>query len=266
MFADIHNHLLPGLDDGPDSWETTRGMLRIAAEEGIRHLACTPHCTNGGRGWDPGRYQEYLDRAREMVRDEELEIVLYPGCELYMDPGNRDSLSQGRARTLNDSRYLLLELPPVLPLDFLASHVLGLQMEGYVVVLAHVERYPVFERKPGVLRELVASGVLLQVNAASLTGGPPGTRRWLRKLLLDRMLHVVATDAHGDTWRPPRMREASAWIEKTAGSGEARRLCLENPLCILEDRELDIGEPATLPPVRSLLNRSLWNDRRQTGN
>ena len=108
-FIDVHNHILPGVDDGACNMEDTIAMLQIAYDEGIRTIICTPH-HHPRRGCES---IETLQKTYQLVKQEidklQLDIELYLGCEIYFDDEVIDNLKQGNILTMNNTKTILLE-------------------------------------------------------------------------------------------------------------------------------------------------------------
>src|SRR6478736_815024 len=113
---DLHNHILPGLDDGAADVSVAIGMAKMAVDEGTTVLACTPHIL-------PGLYHNRGDLIRREVA--KLQQVL---------------TREGRLLTLADSRYVLIEPPRHVYPARLAEALFSLRVAGYVPILTHPER------------------------------------------------------------------------------------------------------------------------------
>lgn len=230
---DIHAHILPGIDDGARDWEETRTLLRIAADQGIDHIVATPHFS---RKRDPEALRElYRQACRE---SEAVGIRLSLGQEiLYFEELPR-YLEEGRALTLAQSRYVLVEFHPQDGYTRLCRAVRDLVQAGYFPVLAHVERYPCL-RKEGRTAELIQSGAYLQINADSLLGGIFDRQFvWCKRETMNKRVHFIATDMHRADSRPPHLGKVSERMAKLDKKGQTERLFADNPRCILEDRML----------------------------
>ena len=44
---DIHTHILPSIDDGPETVEESIEICKAAANDGIKKIVATPHSNNG---------------------------------------------------------------------------------------------------------------------------------------------------------------------------------------------------------------------------
>lgn len=242
---DLHCHLLPGIDDGPEDLGGALAMAQLHVRAGVRTVAATPHVS-----WDMPTEAAAIDRRLADVRaalaaaDIPLEVVR--GAEIDVHQAVRLTDEQLRALALGGGPWLLLEAPlrRGVGLAPVAHALLG---RGHRVLLAHPERSPLLQRDPDGLRELVRAGAATQVTAASFAGafGRP-VRDYAERMLEAGLVHSVASDAHDARRRPPGIAEplAAAGLEELTPL-----LAQEVPAAILA------GDP--LPPVPA------WRRRRR---
>src|SRR5271167_3314893 len=108
---DIHHHLLPGLDDGATDMDTSVAMARLAVDDGITHVVCTPHA-NDLYAFDPAANAERLASLRTRLAAEEIPLTLGLGCDLHLSYENIQTARTDPARfSINGRSYLLVELP-----------------------------------------------------------------------------------------------------------------------------------------------------------
>jgi protein-tyrosine phosphatase len=234
--VDIHCHILPGIDDGPESWEMTAEMCHIAAQDGITHIVATPHC-NDDFLYDRDRYEELLG---ELYDTAEARLGFSIGCDFHFSHENIcDALAHPRRYTIGESQYLLVEfsdlnIPPGAKQDLLS-----LSGSGIVPIITHPERNDVLLRKPELVIEMVEQGCLVQVTANAVTGFWGNRSQKMAKWLLMReAVHVVASDAHDPRYRKPVLSEARAAIAGLAGDEVADALVTHNPAAIVDGKSL----------------------------
>src|SRR5918992_5111121 len=166
---DLHAHILPGLDDGPESLEAALAMARVATAAGTRAMATTSH-VNRLFGLEPDDLAAARAALAERLREDSIELELLAGGEIA--PGRLPELDDGRLSefALGGGPYVLLECP-FSPVDGrLDAMVDDLQRRGFQVLLAHPERSPTFQRDPARLDRLVKRGALAQVTTGSFAG------------------------------------------------------------------------------------------------
>jgi protein-tyrosine phosphatase len=244
---DLHCHVLPGIDDGAKDLETSLAMARMASSDGISTIACTPHILPGVYNNIGAAIRQAVARLRESVSEAEIPIRLVAGADVHIAADLDVQLGNGRALTLNDSRYLLLEPPHHQLPRRLPDLIFGLQAAGYVPIVTHPERLSWIEGHYDLIKRLVRNSVLMQITAGSLMGRfGRRPRYWAERMLDDGLCHLLATDAHDTKQRPPRMAEARELVAQRLGQDEATHLVLTRPWGILNDLS-----PADLPPPLS---------------
>lgn len=238
-FIDIHSHILPGVDDGSDSFETSMRMLRCAVDDGISGIILTPHNKPGHRQRHFSEMMSRVEGLRKMMSEGSINIDLYMGSELYYRNGLLEELENDMAGTMAGSRYVLVEFNPLEDYDYIRNGIYALLTGGYYPILAHAERYRnVCAGKSGI-DDLIEMGCYIQVNAGSVMGkAGQKTKRFVRTMLKRRQVHFVATDAHDMEKRAPRLSDCAYFIQKKYGGNYSQQLFNENPLHVIRDEEI----------------------------
>lgn len=236
---DIHSHILPGVDDGSDSFEKSMRMLKCAADDGISEIILTPHNKPGHRHMPFSKMVSRVEKLQKLMAEGNIVIELYMGSELYYRSGLPEEIENDMSATLAGSRYVLLEFNPLEDYDYIRNGCYSLLMGGYYPVLAHVERYQnVCSKKDGI-DELIDMGCYIQVNAGSVMGkAGPKAKRFVRNILKRRQVHFIATDAHDLKRRPPYLSDCADYIGRKYGADYSKKLFYENPLCVIEDKDI----------------------------
>lgn len=255
---DLHNHLLPGIDDGAKKVEESLEFLRLAARDGVKVVVATPHMKPGV--YD-NRRETILERVamlREAARGDEAEgVTLLPGAEVYF---TADVVARARAKqvmTVGDGgRYLLLELPyQQVPMQ-VDETIFQLKLLGITPIMAHPERVAYYLENIDRVAASVRIGALTQVTGASLTGKfGDRAREFARALLRRNLVHVLASDSHDTRYRPPILSEAVRAAADDVGEKAALRMVVDTPRAILDGREVETLEPASPMPGRGLRAR-----------
>lgn len=243
---DLHCHLLPGIDDGAQSEDMALAMARMAAADGITTVACTPHILPGVYDNAGPGIRAAVARLADAIAQAGIPLRLVAGADVHIAPDLAVRLADGRALTLNDSRYFLLEPPHhVLP-PRLIDHVFGLQTAGFVPILTHPERLTWIDGHYGLIKRLVYNGVLMQVTAGSLLGGfGRRARYWAERMLDDGLCHLLASDGHNLDRRAPRLAEAREVAAQRLGRDETENLVRIRPQAIVDN--VAAAELAPLP-------------------
>lgn len=225
-FADIHEHVLWGMDDGPQSPEEMYAMLECAAKAGIRRIAATTHANPMVRPFDMELYRRRLNEANSYCRSRQLDLRLISGCEIFYGSNVPDMLSDGRLPTLGDTRNVLIEFPLKVSLSDIVKASDRLYRVGFMPVIAHVERYYSLLFSPRRAREIRAdSDLVFQMNCDTICR-PDGflQKHFVKKMLSMRAIDLIATDAHNTTYRPPEMRKAFEIVRNDYGADYAKSL------------------------------------------
>jgi|Deesub1362B_J571_1020462.scaffolds.fasta_scaffold04842_1 protein-tyrosine phosphatase len=260
---DLHNHMLPGLDDGASSWEQSLNMAHIALQDGIEGVVCTPH-------WVLGHYentrQKILSRLEELQRklaDHHIPLKLYPGSELRLDVSLSQGIQWGELLTINDTgRFAFIELPAESLPQNLEDFFWDLQVQKVTPIISHPERNVVLLRDPARLYHWVQMGILTQLTAASLLGHFGKKVQKFSTLLLEHnLVHIIATDAHGLRIRTPKLSEAFQMVQDILGEEMASQMVYETPKRIIQGESVNPPDPISIPtrsPRSSLLKRFLF--------
>ncbi len=245
-FIDLHCHILPGLDDGPENFDEALKMAEAAEKDGIRTLVATPHTHNGVYTNPPTLVRKEAEAFSRRIAGRGLALSVLPGAEVHLCPGMAAKVKAKEVGTVNDGgRYLLVEFPfRALPEGF-SGELFRLNLEGIVPILVHPERIFELQKRFDLFYELVAMGCLTQVTAMSITGELGGAaQKCALRLLRCRLVHLIASDAHSADARPPVLSPAVAEAARILDSRkEAAAMVSERPLAILEGRPVSVPEP-----------------------
>lgn len=225
-FSDLHQHVLWGLDDGPQTPEQMRALLTQNVQSGISLLFATSHAYPKTRPFELALYRERLDEANAYCEGQGWSLRVLPGCEIHYCDSVPDLLTAGRLPTLGYSRHVLIEFDYNAALSQIGEAADSLYRAGFQPVLAHVERYRCLVRSPRRAMEAREEyGLIYQMNCETVLR-PAGLwkRRFAEKLLNARAIDAIATDAHDTALRPVRMREAYQQLVLQYGIRYAGRL------------------------------------------
>lgn len=223
-------------------------MARLAVADGIEHIACTPHITPGVYDNTGPDIQARIDLLSLELEREGIELGLWIGADAHVDPTLISKISSGIVPTLAGSRYLLLEPPHHVAPPRLGDLVKDLVAAGYVPIITHPERLRWIEAHYELFLSLVGHGALVQLTAASITGGfGSRPRYWSERMLDEGIVDIVATDAHNITGRPPILSVARDVLAKRMGDEEAHELVHNRPARVLRDDPMP-PRPKRIPP------------------
>ena len=274
---DLHAHILPQLDDGAETLAESVEMCRRSYQDGIRTVVATPHILEGVY---PNHRPTILAKVQELneaitkcglriaecviknldsrmachlnselrTHHSELPFVVLPGADVHFSSDMLRLCENGGIVTVNDKgRYLMVEFD-YQGIPYHAEDVLfEMITNGIIPIITHPERNFEIGQKPQRYGEMIRMGCLGQVTAMSLTGGfGSGAKQTAGKLLKNRLVHIIASDAHSNTRRPPILSPAVREAEKIVGREEAQKMVRDYPQAVIEGRRPDI--PAPLSP------------------
>ena len=233
---DLHCHLLPGIDDGPQTLAEALEMARIAVANGIEEAHVTPHLHPGRWDNDLPKIAAAVESYRAALATAGIPLEIGFAAEVRLDYEILPLIEAGRVPflgTLEGYQVLLLEFPhshvPVGADKFVA----WLLARNIRPLIAHPERNKDLMREPDKLEPFVREGCLVQVTADAVAGGFGELCAQRAREFLERgWVSVLASDAHDTAERPPRMAPGRDAAAKIVGEAEALRLVYGTPLRI----------------------------------
>ena len=233
-FADIHSHVLFGVDDGARNETEMYSIVDQAYRSGTRILCCTPHFHPGYFGDNSKKVEQAYAQLTRYVQSKYSDLALYLGSELRYEPECTTWLQSGVCRTVNGTRYVLVDFSEAVSAKIIGSGLNNLLNAGYIPILAHVERYRALHGKIFTIQEYRNNGVIIQGDTQSLFRGfGMLVQHQCRKLLAKGLIDLFSSDTHNCTTRPPEMRACFDYLTKKYGSDCAAALCCDNALRIL---------------------------------
>ncbi len=246
--VDIHHHLLWGLDDGAKDFETSLGMAKASAADGVTHIVCTPHA-NGTYSYQPEVNAAKVAELQAKLDAEGVPLKVGLGCDFHLSYDNIVDAKANPGRfSVNGLGYLMVEIPDYGVPRGLTETFYELQLVGLTPILTHPERNPTLQNDHSRLAEWMRGGVLVQVTGDSVTGRMGKTaQKMAHELLAKRWVHFLATDAHNLSSRPPRLSEARDLVAKKYGADYAESLVTTNPTAVFNGKGFEaVEEPIEL--------------------
>jgi protein-tyrosine phosphatase len=242
---DVHCHILPAVDDGPKTLDESLEMARIAASDGIDTIICTPHYGTLRRGDQPADIVERVRDFQAAVSGAGIPLTVLPGAELVLTKEIGSIADNGLLITLNNSKYVLVEIPFDHYPPGTDEALFQLQTRGYQPIFAHPERQRQIQQKPEVLGQLVDRGIFAQVTALSMNGGFGNHAKAAAETLTRRgLVHILSSDAHvADGPRKPSLAAAKQRIGDLVGEDRAEGMAFHLPGAISRNEDFDLAEP-----------------------
>ncbi len=233
---DIHLHILPGIDDGPETIEGSLDLAEMLVRDGIHAAIATPHYNDEFEQRSAAEIKFRVGELQRALTYYRIPLRLFAGHEVQIKPGLVEDIRRGRLATLNGSRYLLLELWSNGWLPETERVVFELRAFGITPIIAHPERLRPIQQDPQRLVRLLQQGALAQLTASSLIGDWGETiQRQAESLLAKGYVHCIASDAHGARKRPSHVPRSLRHAAQLIGVERTRRMVELFPRAIIED-------------------------------
>ena len=195
---DIHNHMIYGVDDGSKTIEESIDIIRDLYNNGVSDIILTPHFIPETNYISPKITNIIkLKQLKKELNSNNININLYLGNEIYIDRNILDYVKKNLMCTLNNTEYLLIELPMSGIYTDYQEIFENLISNGCKVILAHPERYISFQKDFNLIYELKELGIEFQCNIGSLTGEYGNdAKKVIKRLLKEHLVSYIATDIH----------------------------------------------------------------------
>ena len=238
---DMHNHILYGIDDGcktiEESIETIKNMKKI----GFNSIVLTPHYIEDSSFKANNNLKlQRLEILKEELLKNNIDVNLFLGNEIFINESINELIINKEIRSINNTRYILIELPfnnQILNLD---DYLYELKLKGYKIIIAHPERYTYFKDNYEEARKLYNSGVLFQVNYGSIIGQyGNGSKKLVKKLLKDNMVDFISTDVHKpNSSLFDKFDLIKRKIIKITGEDKFKEITCNNMLKVINDEDI----------------------------
>lgn len=233
---DIHSHILPSIDDGAVSLEKSRNMLKIAYEEGIATIFATPHYAVGAVNIEISELYKKQTLVNDVAKDIDPSIKVLLGNEIYYSEDVIRHLREGKALTLANTRYVLVEFSKYDSFEKIKTGIHRLLIYGYLPIISHVEDYPCLMDDLQNIEKLLDLGTYTQVNVSSLTGAiGDSNKKNSTTLIKNKMVHFLATNSHSDYKRGPYMKKGVRYLKRKFGDRLVDHLLIDNPKTLLKN-------------------------------
>ncbi len=241
---DFHTHIIPNIDDGSRSVEETFNLIKEAKEVGFEGIVLTSHYIENYYETDVPERDIWVKAISENLANKGIQTNLYLGNEIYMSNNMVNLLVEGKASTINNSSYVLFEMPlNAEPLN-LYDVIYSLQENKLIPVLAHPERYSFIQKDPELVYDLIQKGVLMQANYGSILGiYGEKAQMIVRKFLENNMIHFLGSDVHRQNTIYKKIPRALEQIKEIVGNEKLEELTTINPKLAIENKRIDIDEP-----------------------
>ena len=221
-------------------------MMRLAAESGTTDIVATPHA-NQEFTFDPGLIERKIAELQAAAGPSPR---IHRGCDFHLIMENiDDALAHPAKYAINHKCYVLVEFSGLLIPRTTQEIFSRFQRAGLTPIVTHPERNALLHSRLDQLQSWVESGTLVQVTGQSLLGVFGRSAKSVAAELMDRnLVHFIASDAHDTEHRPPVLREAYDYVEKTWGAARAETLFVTAPQAVIAGNPIVPEDPT--PPKR----------------
>ena len=230
---DLHCHLLPGIDDGPDTLEQALELAQIAVSNGIQSCVVTPHV-------HPGRYENNaqsiaseVEKFRDALAEANIDLNIAAAGEVRLSAEILDMFAQQQLPFLGEwqgQQVMLLELPHSHVPPGSDKLVKWLMDRGIRPMIAHPERNKGMMRELDQIKPFVELGCLFQLTAGSVAGSfGPAAELVAQHILEMGVVTILASDAHNAKHRPPNLEPGRRVVERLLGESVSWDMVKNNP-------------------------------------
>lgn len=231
---DFHSHILPNIDDGARNIEQTSQILKEAQQAGFSKIISTSHYIEEYYESDENKRKQLLQEAKQQIDD----IDIYLGNEIFVTDNMIQLIKDKKASTINNSQYILFELPMNSKPINTKQIVYKLVENDYIPIIAHPERYTYIQSEPEYVKELFDMGTLFQANYGSIIG-MYGTKakKTVKKLLKENLIQFLGSDVHYENQIYPKIPKAIKKLKKILSERQLEELTTTNAQKVLNNEK-----------------------------
>ena len=238
---DIHNHVLPNIDDGSKSMEMSLNMLKYAYEQGVTDVVNTVHFQHPlflNIDHSLENFERIAESLRLKLMEFQIPIKIHLGSEVFYYE-NLLKISNKPMVTIGSGKYMLVEFSPKNIPNSQKKTLFDLKMSGITPIIAHPERYRLVQENFNIIYDWINAGCLIQVDAGSLLGLLGQKAKKTSTLIIkEGCCHILASDAHNDSNRNFCIKEAYNFVKNLIGKKNSDLLVYEHPSSIINGEDL----------------------------
>ena len=234
---DFHTHILPNIDDGSVDMEETINIIKEAKDVGFTGIISTSHYMQNYCEDNVAERTQLIEQVKEKLQQNFLE--LYLGSEIYITNEIVELIKNSKASTINNTKYVLFELPMNAKPLFAKEVVYTLVENGYKPIIAHPERYSYVQKDVKYIKELIDLGVLLQANYGSIIGMYGGkAKKTLKKMLKEDLISFFGSDVHRTNQIYPQIPKILKKLKKIISAQRLEELTSLNAQKVLNNEDI----------------------------
>lgn len=234
---DFHSHIIPKIDDGSSGIDETIEMLSLSKLQGINYVVATPHFYASEES--PSDFLQRRNRCLKKTREatEQLSLpVIIPGAEVGYFEGMSDC-EELKNLTIHGTPLIMVEMPVCRWSDRMLGELSDIyEKQGIIPLIAHVDRYIKLLHNKKIVDKLKGLPVLIQANASFFADKK--TARLALSFLSKEKIHLLGSDCHNTTSRPPNLGEAYGVINEKLGKDALHRIRANGRLVFSQKKSL----------------------------
>ncbi len=196
-FVDIHNHILPGIDDGAKTAEESIGLIKGFSQFGVKDFIATPHIMHNYYDNTPVTINTSLQIVKDMLFKNAMRDISIRAAAEHMIDDNFEAILENEQLMPLDKYYLLVEMSYLQPSINFEDAISKIISKGYFPILAHPERYLYFHKDFKKYKQFKNQGILFQLNLLSLSNYyGKEVQQMANKLIDEKLIDFVASDVH----------------------------------------------------------------------
>lgn len=196
--TDIHSHILFDVDDGSNSIEESIELLKKLKDIGFNNIILTPHYIKDTEySSENEEKKQKFEQLKLALKENNININIYLGNEIFINKEIDKLIKEEKISTLNNTKYILIELPFHNEIVNLEDIIHELKIKGYIPIIAHPERYTYLQKDHKEVDKLKEEGFLFQANYASILGYyGKESQKLLKYMLKKQYIDFFGTDVH----------------------------------------------------------------------
>lgn len=237
---DIHTHILFDIDDGAKNIAESVEIIKKYYKKGIRYIVLTPHYIENGEYSTLNDIKlKKIKELRNIIKAKNIDVKLYVGNEVYINKNIIKLLKEQKIFTINNSRYLLIELPFINENHDTLSIIHDLVLSGITPIIAHPERYKYIQDDLSILKEYKKVGALLQVNKDSLYNKYGSKcKKTVKKILKCELADFIATDVHHSSSKMHSSFKIKRKLVSLTNKKYAKKIMIDNQIKVIKNEKI----------------------------
>ncbi len=195
--VDMHNHILPGIDDGAKTVDDSVALIKGFGEFGITRFVCTPHIMENYYPNNPITINASLEILKNRLKMNGMDSIKVEAAAEHMIDSNFELLLERNDIMPLKKQYLLVEMSYLQPSINFDEAIQRVAEHRFFPILAHPERYVYLKEGSSKYKKYRENGILFQLNLLSLgTYYGKEVQRKASKLIENGLIDFIASDVH----------------------------------------------------------------------